>query len=155
MKVIWNWFLARFPPSLLFLFALLEPIYRAHMSRCGACNLTWTHLIFVEQLTRLHFAVSNERQSPIFSWKLTVMKPAVCSFASPSGCLLLCLGLSVLTMLLQNLWMPLDITRDEPTGRSPEEQSTHSHSLYHITDLWVCDQKMTKMNSTSSIRNLF
>ncbi|CAG04334.1 unnamed protein product [Tetraodon nigroviridis] len=34
-----------------------------------------------------------------------------------SGCLLLCLGVSVLTMLLQNLWVPLDITRDEPTGR--------------------------------------
>lgn len=69
-------------------------------------------------------SVSNERQSDV-----TMMKAAACSFASSSGCLLLCLGLSVLTMLLQNLWMPLDISPDEPTGRSPEEQgSTHAVS---------------------------
>lgn len=58
------------------------------------------------------------------------MKLAVSFFAPPSGCLLLCLGLSVLTMLLQNLWIPLDISRDEPTGRSPEEKSNiHTHSV--------------------------
>ncbi|KAM9837962.1 alpha-1,6-mannosylglycoprotein 6-beta-N-acetylglucosaminyltransferase B-like [Aulostomus maculatus] len=39
-----------------------------------------------------------------------------------SGCLVLCLGLSVFTLLLQSLWVPLEMTRDEPTGRSPEEQ---------------------------------
>ncbi|XP_041672349.1 alpha-1,6-mannosylglycoprotein 6-beta-N-acetylglucosaminyltransferase B-like [Cheilinus undulatus] len=39
-----------------------------------------------------------------------------------SGCLVLCLCLSVLTLLLQSLWVPVEMTRDEPAGRSPEEQ---------------------------------
>ncbi|KAE8284317.1 Alpha-1,6-mannosylglycoprotein 6-beta-N-acetylglucosaminyltransferase B [Larimichthys crocea] len=39
-----------------------------------------------------------------------------------SGCLVLCLCLSVFTLLLQSLWVPLEMTRDEPAGRSPEEQ---------------------------------
>ncbi|GLD57464.1 alpha-1,6-mannosylglycoprotein 6-beta-N-acetylglucosaminyltransferase B-like protein [Lates japonicus] len=39
-----------------------------------------------------------------------------------SGCLVLCLCLSVFTLLLQSLWVPLEITMDEPAGRSPEEQ---------------------------------
>ncbi|XP_076008187.1 alpha-1,6-mannosylglycoprotein 6-beta-N-acetylglucosaminyltransferase B-like [Genypterus blacodes] len=39
-----------------------------------------------------------------------------------SGCLVLCLCVSVLTMMLQNLWVPLEMSRDETAGRSPEEQ---------------------------------
>ncbi|XP_035521951.1 alpha-1,6-mannosylglycoprotein 6-beta-N-acetylglucosaminyltransferase B-like [Morone saxatilis] len=39
-----------------------------------------------------------------------------------SGCLVLCLCMSVLTLLLQSLWVPLEMPRDEPAGRSPEEQ---------------------------------
>ncbi|XP_039991668.1 alpha-1,6-mannosylglycoprotein 6-beta-N-acetylglucosaminyltransferase B-like [Xiphias gladius] len=39
-----------------------------------------------------------------------------------SGCLVLCLCLSVFTLLLQSLWVPLEMTKDEPAGRSPEEQ---------------------------------
>ncbi|XP_071397465.1 alpha-1,6-mannosylglycoprotein 6-beta-N-acetylglucosaminyltransferase B-like [Centroberyx affinis] len=39
-----------------------------------------------------------------------------------SGCLVLCLCLSVFTLLLQSLWVPLEMTREEPAGRSPEEQ---------------------------------
>ncbi|XP_056873665.1 alpha-1,6-mannosylglycoprotein 6-beta-N-acetylglucosaminyltransferase B-like isoform X1 [Takifugu flavidus] len=49
-----------------------------------------------------------------------------------SGCLLLCLCLSVLTMLLQNLWMPLDITRDDATGRSPQEQGQRGHTFHRL-----------------------
>ncbi|XP_076616798.1 alpha-1,6-mannosylglycoprotein 6-beta-N-acetylglucosaminyltransferase B-like [Chaetodon auriga] len=43
-----------------------------------------------------------------------------------SGCLVLCLCLSVVTLLLQSLWVPHEVTRDEPAGRSPEEQGQHS-----------------------------
>ncbi|XP_069547628.1 alpha-1,6-mannosylglycoprotein 6-beta-N-acetylglucosaminyltransferase B-like [Brachyistius frenatus] len=39
-----------------------------------------------------------------------------------SGCLVLCLCLSVVTLLLQGLWAPIEMTRDEPAGRSPEEK---------------------------------
>ncbi|TNN42782.1 Alpha-1,6-mannosylglycoprotein 6-beta-N-acetylglucosaminyltransferase B [Liparis tanakae] len=40
----------------------------------------------------------------------------------PSGCLVLCLCLSVLTLLLQSLWVPLEMSRGGAAGRSPEEQ---------------------------------
>ncbi|XP_070847125.1 alpha-1,6-mannosylglycoprotein 6-beta-N-acetylglucosaminyltransferase B-like [Chaetodon trifascialis] len=43
-----------------------------------------------------------------------------------SGCLVLCLCLSVVTLLLQSLWVPHEVTRDEPAGRSPEEQGQRS-----------------------------
>ncbi|CAN9509116.1 unnamed protein product [Ophioblennius macclurei] len=39
-----------------------------------------------------------------------------------SGCLVLCLFLSVVTLLLQSLLVPLETTSDEPAGRSPEER---------------------------------
>ncbi|KAM3591924.1 uncharacterized protein V6R79_009561 [Siganus canaliculatus] len=39
-----------------------------------------------------------------------------------SGCLVLCLCLSLCTLLLQSLWMPLEMSREEPAGRSPDEQ---------------------------------
>ncbi|XP_037546794.1 alpha-1,6-mannosylglycoprotein 6-beta-N-acetylglucosaminyltransferase B-like [Nematolebias whitei] len=47
-----------------------------------------------------------------------------------SGCLLLCVGLSLLTLLLQSLWVPPELTRDEAAGRSPEEQSQGSPRLH-------------------------
>uniref|UniRef100_A0A3Q1IY38 alpha-1,6-mannosyl-glycoprotein 6-beta-N-acetylglucosaminyltransferase n=1 Tax=Anabas testudineus TaxID=64144 RepID=A0A3Q1IY38_ANATE len=40
-----------------------------------------------------------------------------------SGCLVLCLCLSVFTLLLQSLWVPIEMTKDESVGRSTEEQS--------------------------------
>uniref|UniRef100_A0A8C6TAZ1 alpha-1,6-mannosyl-glycoprotein 6-beta-N-acetylglucosaminyltransferase n=1 Tax=Neogobius melanostomus TaxID=47308 RepID=A0A8C6TAZ1_9GOBI len=46
-----------------------------------------------------------------------------------SGCLLLCLCISVLTLMLQSFWVPLEMTTDEPTGRSREVQSHGFHSL--------------------------
>lgn len=42
--------------------------------------------------------------------------------APSSGCLVLCLCLSVFTLLLQTLWVPLETTLEEPAGRSPEER---------------------------------
>lgn len=41
-----------------------------------------------------------------------------------SGCLVLCLCLSVFTLLLQSLWVPLEMTKDESAGKSTEEQGT-------------------------------
>ncbi|XP_061612604.1 alpha-1,6-mannosylglycoprotein 6-beta-N-acetylglucosaminyltransferase B-like [Phyllopteryx taeniolatus] len=38
-----------------------------------------------------------------------------------SGCLVLCLGLSAFSLLLQSLWVPLEISKDDPVGRSPAE----------------------------------
>lgn len=58
-------------------------------------------------------------------------QPAVCCSVPSSGCLVLCLCLSVLTLLLQSLWVPLETTRDEAAGRSPEEHGT-SHTHWHI-----------------------
>ncbi|CAB1443961.1 unnamed protein product [Pleuronectes platessa] len=43
-----------------------------------------------------------------------------------SGCLVLCLCLSALTLLLQSLWVPHEMTKDEPAGRSPEDQGQRS-----------------------------
>uniref|UniRef100_A0A6Q2Y248 alpha-1,6-mannosyl-glycoprotein 6-beta-N-acetylglucosaminyltransferase n=1 Tax=Esox lucius TaxID=8010 RepID=A0A6Q2Y248_ESOLU len=52
-----------------------------------------------------------------------------------SGCLVLCLSASLLTLLLQSLWVPPEITREEPllgAGRSPEEQGHHSHGVRRL-----------------------
>lgn len=95
--------------------ALLTLICGTHRS------LTWIVKV-VSQLNYLHFIIANERQSHAICYSFPTLKPVARSFAPSSGCLLLCLCLSVLTMLLQNLWMPLDITRDDVTGRSPQEQ---------------------------------
>uniref|UniRef100_A0AAV2LI56 alpha-1,6-mannosyl-glycoprotein 6-beta-N-acetylglucosaminyltransferase n=1 Tax=Knipowitschia caucasica TaxID=637954 RepID=A0AAV2LI56_KNICA len=46
-----------------------------------------------------------------------------------SGCLLLCLCVSLLTLMLQSFWVPLEMARDEPGGRSPEGQSHGFRSL--------------------------
>lgn len=107
----------------------------------------------VSQLNYLHIIVANESQSHAICWGFPAMKPVACSFALSSGCLLLCLCVSVLTMLLQNLWMPLDITRDDATGRSPQEQGNvrtefvlHRGFVFH---------KRTQINLTLSIRNTF
>ncbi|XP_035985570.1 alpha-1,6-mannosylglycoprotein 6-beta-N-acetylglucosaminyltransferase B [Fundulus heteroclitus] len=41
-----------------------------------------------------------------------------------SGCLVLCLCLSVVTLLLQSLWVPLEMTRSEAAaGKSPDKRS--------------------------------
>lgn len=46
---------------------------------------------------------------------------SILSCLPSSGCLAFCLCLSVLTLLLQSLWVPLEVTSDEPAGRSPEQ----------------------------------
>lgn len=53
-----------------------------------------------------------------------------------SGCLVFCLCLSVLTLLLQGLWVPLEMSSDEPAGRSPEEQGNLRASRTHMALLW-------------------
>ncbi|XP_061912651.1 alpha-1,6-mannosylglycoprotein 6-beta-N-acetylglucosaminyltransferase B-like [Entelurus aequoreus] len=51
-----------------------------------------------------------------------------------SGCLLLCLGLSAFTLLLQNLWVPQEMSTYEPAGRSPaEDQGQQSLGLRRLT----------------------
>ncbi|XP_034049796.1 alpha-1,6-mannosylglycoprotein 6-beta-N-acetylglucosaminyltransferase B-like [Thalassophryne amazonica] len=47
----------------------------------------------------------------------------------PRRCLVLCLGLSVFTLLLQSFLVPLEMTRDEPAGKSPEEQGPRGLGL--------------------------
>ncbi|KAM4524009.1 alpha-1,6-mannosylglycoprotein 6-beta-N-acetylglucosaminyltransferase B-like [Odontesthes bonariensis] len=49
-----------------------------------------------------------------------------------SGCLVLCLCLSVVTLLLQSLWVPLEMSSDEATGRSPEEQGQHGFGFHRL-----------------------
>ncbi|KAM9716824.1 alpha-1,6-mannosylglycoprotein 6-beta-N-acetylglucosaminyltransferase B-like [Menidia menidia] len=49
-----------------------------------------------------------------------------------SGCLVLCLGLSVATLLLQSLWMPPEMKWDEAAGRSPEEQAQHGFGFHRL-----------------------
>ncbi|XP_026172096.1 alpha-1,6-mannosylglycoprotein 6-beta-N-acetylglucosaminyltransferase B-like [Mastacembelus armatus] len=49
-----------------------------------------------------------------------------------SGCLVLCLCLSVLTLLLQSLWVPGEMTIDEPAGRSPEEQGQRGLGIHRL-----------------------
>ncbi|XP_075890546.1 alpha-1,6-mannosylglycoprotein 6-beta-N-acetylglucosaminyltransferase B-like [Nelusetta ayraudi] len=49
-----------------------------------------------------------------------------------SGCLVFCLCLSVLTLLLQSLWVPLEVSSDEPAGRSPEQQAQHGSSVHRL-----------------------
>ncbi|XP_054624272.1 alpha-1,6-mannosylglycoprotein 6-beta-N-acetylglucosaminyltransferase B-like [Dunckerocampus dactyliophorus] len=51
-----------------------------------------------------------------------------------SGCLVLCLGLSAVTMLLQSLWVPLEMSTYEPAGRSPAEvQGQQGLGLHRLT----------------------
>ncbi|XP_023862521.1 alpha-1,6-mannosylglycoprotein 6-beta-N-acetylglucosaminyltransferase B-like [Salvelinus sp. IW2-2015] len=51
-----------------------------------------------------------------------------------SGCLVLCLSVSLLTLLLQSLWVPPEMAREEPAGagRSPEEQGHHGNSVRRL-----------------------
>ncbi|MED6255329.1 hypothetical protein ATANTOWER_007969 [Ataeniobius toweri] len=56
-------------------------------------------------------------------WRQETMRVAL---RPRSGFLVLCLCLSVATLLLQSLWVPLEMTRGEAAaaaGRSPDEQS--------------------------------
>lgn len=121
MKVRQNWlcalslslFLSRSLPL------LLKPICRAQRNKHSACNSLRKSFGTIE----LHaFYFSQWKAKSCNQLKLYSDKSSWVLFSAPSGCLLLCLCLSVLTMLLQNLWMPPDITRDDPTGRSPEEE---------------------------------
>ncbi|KAM6951153.1 alpha-1,6-mannosylglycoprotein 6-beta-N-acetylglucosaminyltransferase B-like [Aplochiton taeniatus] len=48
-----------------------------------------------------------------------------------SGCLVMCLCLSVVTLLLQSLLVPPQITRDQPTGRSPKEHGPRGGASVH------------------------
>ncbi|XP_036399328.1 alpha-1,6-mannosylglycoprotein 6-beta-N-acetylglucosaminyltransferase B-like [Megalops cyprinoides] len=50
-----------------------------------------------------------------------------------SGCLLLCLSLSLLTLLLQSLWVPPETAREElPGGRGPADQEGPRHSVRRL-----------------------
>ncbi|XP_026034518.1 alpha-1,6-mannosylglycoprotein 6-beta-N-acetylglucosaminyltransferase B-like isoform X3 [Astatotilapia calliptera] len=49
-----------------------------------------------------------------------------------SGCLVLCLCLSVVTLLLQSLWVPLEMTRDDPAGSSPEDLGQRGLSFRNL-----------------------
>ncbi|XP_041828923.1 alpha-1,6-mannosylglycoprotein 6-beta-N-acetylglucosaminyltransferase B-like isoform X2 [Melanotaenia boesemani] len=49
-----------------------------------------------------------------------------------SGCLVLCLCLSLITLLLQSLWVPLEMSGDEAAGKSPEEQGQHSVGFHRL-----------------------
>ncbi|KAG7492073.1 hypothetical protein MATL_G00010530 [Megalops atlanticus] len=50
-----------------------------------------------------------------------------------SGCLLLCLSLSLLTLLLQSLWVPPETAREElPRGRGPADQEGPRHSVRRL-----------------------
>lgn len=106
----------------------------------------------VSQLNYLHFIVANERQSHAICSIDPAMKPVACSFAPSSGCLLLCLCLSVLTMLLQNLWMPLDITRDDATGRSPQEQgNVRTEFVLHCGFVATIGHRSTQLWATETL----
>ncbi|XP_077407193.1 alpha-1,6-mannosylglycoprotein 6-beta-N-acetylglucosaminyltransferase B-like [Vanacampus margaritifer] len=51
-----------------------------------------------------------------------------------SGCLVLCLGLSAFTLLLQTLWVPRELSTDDPAGRSPsEDQGQRSLGFRRLT----------------------
>ncbi|XP_061564375.1 alpha-1,6-mannosylglycoprotein 6-beta-N-acetylglucosaminyltransferase B-like [Cololabis saira] len=49
-----------------------------------------------------------------------------------SGCLVICLCMSLVTLLLQSLWVPLEMTGDEVAGRSPEEHGQHGLGLHRL-----------------------
>ena len=51
-----------------------------------------------------------------------VMCIVLCVVSPSSGCLLLCLCVSVGTLLLQSLWVPGEEGQVIPAGRSPDEQ---------------------------------
>ncbi|KAI1896246.1 hypothetical protein AGOR_G00092830 [Albula goreensis] len=50
-----------------------------------------------------------------------------------SGCLLLCLSLSLITLLLQSMWVPPEAARDTPPGRGPADQEGPRHSVRRLT----------------------
>ncbi|KAJ8399865.1 hypothetical protein AAFF_G00405950 [Aldrovandia affinis] len=49
-----------------------------------------------------------------------------------SGCLLLCLSLSLLMLLLQSLWVPPETARAMPPGRGPTDQEGPRHSVRRL-----------------------
>lgn len=74
--------------------------------------------------------ISPDKKVPI------VTTPDVLCFLPFSGCLVVCLCLSVFTLLLQSLWVPPEITRDELTWRSPEEQG-NKHMWIMMEHLYI------------------
>ncbi|XP_055006293.1 alpha-1,6-mannosylglycoprotein 6-beta-N-acetylglucosaminyltransferase B-like [Boleophthalmus pectinirostris] len=60
-----------------------------------------------------------------------------------SGCLLLCLCMSVLTLILQTFWVPLEMTPDEMTGRSLEGHGFRSLAL-QLKDLTSRVNKLSR-----------
>ncbi|KAM4624498.1 alpha-1,6-mannosylglycoprotein 6-beta-N-acetylglucosaminyltransferase B-like [Polymixia lowei] len=50
-----------------------------------------------------------------------------------SGCLVLCLCLSVVTLVLQSLWVPAEMSRAEPAGRLPEEEGRRGSSVRRLS----------------------
>ena len=97
---------------------------------------------------------------PLMFWQMFAVafeEVSLCIMPS-SGCLVFCLCLSVLTLLLQSLWVPPEIPKDEPAGRSPEEQGNshaHGHTMLSLeVDLFLAGTKasaflMAKMVKTS------
>ncbi|KAK7919715.1 hypothetical protein WMY93_010999 [Mugilogobius chulae] len=62
-----------------------------------------------------------------------------------SGCLLLCLSMSVLTLMMQSFWIPVEMTLDESTGKTVEGQSPGFRSLaLQLKDLNSRVNKLTK-----------
>ncbi|XP_061089090.1 alpha-1,6-mannosylglycoprotein 6-beta-N-acetylglucosaminyltransferase B-like, partial [Conger conger] len=51
---------------------------------------------------------------------------------SHSGCLLLCLSLSLLMLLLQIMWVPPETARDAPPGRGPTDREGPGHSVRRL-----------------------
>lgn len=89
------------------------------------CHVQCMASIYIEKITSV--APDNH----VYSTQKACDAEEACRFCSSvpsSGCLVLCLCLSVLTLLLQSLWVPLETPRDEAAGRSPEEHGTsHTH----------------------------
>ncbi|XP_069036807.1 alpha-1,6-mannosylglycoprotein 6-beta-N-acetylglucosaminyltransferase B-like isoform X2 [Lepisosteus oculatus] len=58
--------------------------------------------------------------------------PSMCFTLRPRrGCLVLCLGLSLLTLLLQSLWMP-ESSRETPPGKSPAVEDSSRHGVRRL-----------------------
>ncbi|MBN3322109.1 MGT5B acetylglucosaminyltransferase, partial [Atractosteus spatula] len=58
--------------------------------------------------------------------------PSMCFTVRPRrGCLVLCLGLSLLTLLLQSLWMP-ESSRETPPGKSPAVEDSSRHGVRRL-----------------------
>lgn len=112
--------------------ALLKLICETHRSRHGSGYFLRKSCATIKLFA---FYCSQWKAKPC---NFPATEPVACSAAPPSGCLLLCLLLSVLTLLLQNLWMPPDITRDDATGRSPQEHGIVESVICWSENVIIC-----------------